>query len=382
MLKLNDLKEKRAQLYEEMKALTEVEEMSQEDVDAWTSKKEEVEKLDKQIEMAEEQEKINIKLAGMPMRNQDDGETKDQNQSYSVAWNQFITGNGIADDFKANDGGLLVPNFLYADPVLSTTATGIRNSLTDQTIRIRDGRAKQWLDSLGVTQYTGVNGTFDLPRMPNYTAGFVSEAADVSTANIVPTTNQLTPRAVGHHNSFSQAYDALTNPTFASQMIQHLVDGVWDAIVTDLFVQIKADAPGQVGTPTAGGLTLADINVMDSSIIGFRSNLGYVTNRNVKAYLQQLDVGSAGIKFAWSDGNTLSGIPAKVCDYLPANHVYYSANWADAAVALFGDGLSMIIDPYSASNSHQTKVVIRGLADTGVGLPTSFTYMPDVSAAI
>jgi len=159
------------------------------------------------------------------------------------------------------------------------------------------------------------------------------------------------------------------------------VDGTWQAIALDAFTQIKADAPGQIGTATAAALAYKDVCKLDASISGYRSLAGFATTRLVKAYLQQLDVGSAGIKLAWGDNNTLTGYPAVAGDCIAANNLFFSANWADSVIGTFGS-MDLLLDPYSASNSRKVKVVCRYLADAGQALPASIVYFTDASAGI
>lgn len=379
-MKKIDLQEKMNSVYAEMETLTNGEDMTEDQVTKYEELKTEYEGLKKKVAILEDKEKY---AASVPVTVTVKDEEKDEFTSYAEAFQSFIKSGGkeIPSEYKSAKGGLIVPSFLYADPILKSTNTDVVNKTVANELKVRTPASQQFLQDLGVSIYPNLNGDFVVPSSASITAGFVAEGGDVSTANTTLNDLKLTSRAVGAHQTFGQEWMANTNPAIMARMIQLLVDGVWDAVAADLFTQILSDAATRVGTETASGLSYGDLVNMDASVVGMTENAAYVTTKSIKSYLQQLNSSSAGIKFAWSDDNTIAGVTAKAHSKVSSGDVFYSANWADAAIGQWG-GIDLLVDPYTYGNSGKVKVVARALFDTGCALPESFTIYEDVSAGI
>jgi hypothetical protein len=50
-------------------------------------------------------------------------------------------------------------------------------------------------------------------------------------------------------------------------------------------------------------------------------------------------------------------------------------------LASFGEGVDVIVDPYTLATSSQTRVVVNSLCDVGIRRPESFAAMKDALTA-
>jgi hypothetical protein len=57
-------------------------------------------------------------------------------------------------------------------------------------------------------------------------------------------------------------------------------------------------------------------------------------------------------------------------------------NWADLILASFGEGVDMVVDPFTLATTGQTRVVVNSLADVGVRRAASFAAMKDALCAV
>lgn len=370
MKKLNEMLQKRASIIAQMEALNAKETMNEEETRSWDALNADVENLDKEIERAQKQEKLNKSVAERkPVEEVEEREEK----TLSVQFRDWLK--------EAIDGKAEMS--FRADPVLTTTDTGIINKTVADSVDILVSPGEAFLAELGVTFYPDLNGNFVVPNMAQDTAAFVSEDASAASANMAPSSLTLAARRVTHTQSITKETLAQTNPAIYQSILQNLINGIWNAVTNDVFDTLDTDAATQItdfGVATSG-TTFDTLVQMEASIGGL--NIGpaaYVTTPTVKAKLKKtIALGTTAGPAIWGLDNTVNGYRAYGVPAANANKIYFG-DFSRQVVGQWG-GIEVIVDPYTAKQRGVIELTAVGLFDTGCANKRAFCILKDVSIA-
>jgi HK97 family phage major capsid protein len=261
-------------------------------------------------------------------------------------------------------------------------------------------RAKMVLSQMGTTYLTGLRDKLAIPKNTAATTAYWPGENTAPTEG-APTYGQVTLSGytVG---AFVDAGRRL--------LIQSSVD-VEGMLQRDLFlglaVAIEAAAingtstssqpngilnTASIGSTTGGtnGLaaTFANIVALESAVATANAELGalaYLTNPTQRGLLKQLVKGTSGIMI-W-EKNEMNGYPAFCTTNVPAtltkgtstsicSAIIYG-NFADLIIGFWGNGIDILVDPYTGSSAGTVRV--RALCDVDVAVrnAVSFAAMKD-----
>jgi len=357
MKKINELEITQAEKIRSMDELNRKDEMTEEDVQKWEALKEEVSDISDQIRRAKEQEELNKKLAGEAIRNEDDGEKKDIVRSFFEATNEYVNTNGrvISRDFIGKEGGLKIPKEIFrADPILTSTNSNLVNKSINNNLSMVTGDNFTLLQSLGVQFITGLSGIHELPYMGQLSTSKPTEGGDASTADASPLNIQLAPQTYSNYQEWSKM-SLLSMPTgIYTGIIQDLQEANEREVVSDYFSALFATDTSVAAT--ASGLTYGDmikLTDIDYNI----GNASFVTDNDVRVYLEQTPVNSSGIALAWNAlNNTIGGRRAISSDAMVSKRAIYG-NHKFGAVGVWGEP-ELIIDGLTSAG--KLKVTVLG----------------------
>jgi len=380
--KINELESKLRAVIKEMDTLNQNVQMTDEQVKEWDAKKNDVSAIEAELKRAQDQEEINKKLAGMALRNEDDGEKKDIAKNFYRAVNEYVNTNGrsISKEFMGNEGGLFIPKeILRADPILSTTNTSLVNVGIENSLSVVTGDDFTLLQSLGVQFLPGLTGKHELPYMAQLSTSKPAENTDASTANAAPLNVELAPQA---YSSFQ---------TWTKQALLTMPSAIYTGIIGDMQKanerQVVADLFNEVFltdvsiAATAAGLTYGDM-IRLTNIDYNIGNASFVTDNNIRVYLEQKPVNSSGIALAWNAlNNTVGGRRAIVSSAMKSKRAVYG-NFGFAAVGEWGTP-ELIVNPYTYDSTGKLKVTVLGFYDGVVRNKYAFKYFSaDASCAV
>lgn len=336
-------------MIEEMEGISVNESLTPELRSQWSVLDEQVKEISKEIEELErknEENKTNVKIMET-----NQNEKRNIGVSFRDFLKEAVNGNGVKS--------------FRADPIItSTDADLIQKSTAGIDVLVTPGEA--FLRSLGVTFYPNLNGNLALPSMSEDLATFPGEDASAASANMLPDSLVLAARRVTHTQSISRETISQTSPQVYQTVLQALYDGIWKAVVYDLFDQVDSDAATQISV-MGTTLTYADMVNAEASIGGLgMGSAAYVTSPTGKAFLKKtIALGTTAGDAIWND-NEINGYPAYGTPGANANKVYFG-DWSKAAVATFGDGgIEIIVDPYSNAKKGLIDLTAVALVDTGV----------------
>lgn len=366
MKKLNELKQERADKTAAYQVILDNTELSNEERSAKLDPIDaELDILDKEIERMEKQEARNKKIA---VTETPEERTEDTPVDLGTKFRNFL------NDAISGKGELT----FRAEPILTSTQTGIINKDVNPGLDILTSPGEAFLRELGVSFFPGLAGNFTIPYVGEDTATFPGEDASAANADMAPGALTLAARRVSHVQSITKETLAQTNSGVYTGIVQNLVNGVWNAVTNDVFDTLQTDCGGsRTVTTTVGGLTYSDLVNMEASIGGLNIGAGaYVTTPAVKAYLKRNTESTYGDNI-WMD-NEVNGYPAYGVPAANANKIYFG-DFSKMAVGQWG-GIEIIVDPYTKAKQGEIVLTAVALVDTGCYNPNGLVFTSDVSA--
>lgn len=364
MKKLNDLKQERTEAtlaYNELIG-KEMNDQLRGEAKALSTR---IKNLDQDIEFAELAQELNGRSASTVTV---ENEVKPLGIEFRDFLNGAVNGNG-SKRFE-----------LRADPILTSTNTGIINKEVANSVDILTSPGEAFLRQLGVTFYPDLTGNFVVPAMAEDLATFAGESVDASSANMAPESLTLAARRVTHTQNITMETLAQTNPAIYNGIVQNLVNGIWNAVTNDVFDTLESDAATSVVTATAAGLIYGDLLNMEASIGGLNIGSGaYVTTPAVKSYLKKtIAVGTGSGDPIWMD-NEVNGYPAYGVPAANANKVYFG-DFSRMAVGQWG-GIEIIVDNLTKAKQGEIVLTAVALFDTGCTNKRALVFTTDVSVS-
>jgi HK97 family phage major capsid protein len=134
------------------------------------------------------------------------------------------------------------------------------------------------------------------------------------------------------------------------------------------------------------------VNLMKAVENANGEGVAYLTNPKVKAALQTIPRQSSGVEgnFIWPAGGfDLNGYPVSTSTLVPSNLSKGSSSALSAmifgdfskmAIASFGGGMELTVDPYSGATAGLTNVVLNAYMDVNLLQPTAFAVCKDIVA--
>lgn len=346
--------------------------MSDEQISSYDAKKAEVAKMEEQLKRAKDQAEQLMKYADQ-VRNNEDGEQKDLNKSFYRAFKEYVDSNArvISKDFAGKNGGLLIPQgILRANPILSSTNSSLIPVTVANELNMVTGDNFSLLSALGVKWYPGLTGTHEIPYMVQLSTSKPAEGGDASTANAAPLNVELKPQAYSSFQDFSKQ-SLLTTP-----------DAIFSGIVADMQLanerQVVADLLSAILATdssvafTASGATYGDM--INLTKINYNiGNAQFVVGNDLRVYLEQKPVNSAGIALAWNAlNNTVGGRKATGTDALSAKRAIFG-NFGFAGVGIWGQP-ELIINPYTYDINGKVRATVLGFYKPVVMNKYAFKY--------
>jgi HK97 family phage major capsid protein len=251
----------------------------------------------------------------------------------------------------------------------------------------------------------GLTSNISIPRQAAAsTASWKAETAALDESTPVIDQMELTPRRVGSYTILSK--QLLIQ---ASNDVERLVrNDLLAACATALDVAAINGAGGTaptgilatsgigavVGGTNGAAPDWADIIALISSIETVDALAGrpaFLINPATAAKLRATAKVASTDSRMILEGNDLLGYPVHISSNVPSNLTKGSAsgicsaiifgNFNDVVLASFGEGIDLIVDPFTNATSGQTRVIANSYVDVGVRRPASFAAMKDALTA-
>ena len=379
MKKINELKDERTQLVLRYNELMEVEKRSDEQRSEADGLSKQISDIDKDIQLLERQEELNVKAASStPVE-----ETEERKVDLVKGLREFLMTGKAPEEFRSERGGFLLRQdaFQYRDNLSTTKGSEFIPTIVDGQIVIAKTPAQTMLESLGVKMYPGLQGNFVIPSAAQITANSPGEATAVADASINPTGLTLAPVRTGAFQTITKELLAQTNPAIYAGIVQDLVDAVWRQVGAVFFDNLQTDAVDASTAKLGTYPTFANIVSLEGNVPYDMVSPAYVTTPGVAASLKQTATIASVTGPVWEGPNAagmVNGYKA-VATGLANTDTLIFGDFSKAAIGMWGD-VELLVNPYAYDAEGMIKVTASGLFDSGVPNYRFFSWSPDASA--
>jgi len=292
----------------------------------------------------------------------------------------FRTGQA-PEEFRGENGGFLLPFEERTDLSLTQLGADNKNKVVDNSLSIAQTPAEALLANIGVTKYTGLNGDFVLPNMPQVNAGFAAETVAVTDASANPGSLKLVGRRLGAYNVVTKEVLNNSQPAIWNGIISDIRSAWYRAQVADLFDQIQTDAVDASTVINGSTLDYSDFVDLQANVPYDMAKPVYIATPAIAAFAKKTATIASVNGPIWAGpiaNGTVDGITAIGTSLANADHLMYIDGGA-AVVAEWGAGLELILNPYEFDVEGKVKVTISGMTDTGFRNYRYSSWIADVS---
>ncbi len=400
-----ELRQERAGLIEESNVMletckTEARNLTDDEQVSYDAKMESIDKLKKDIEMVERQEKLNAEIAAN-VASAPVSESKEvRDYSFFKAIQGSVNGNldGIEKEMHeeaVNEArsagrsinGLGIPSFLMESRANVTQGTSA--IAPTAVLAYADAmREASVFDKVGANILTGLSANTTIPVTGASTVEWEGEVAAANDGGTNFGKVELTPTRLAAYVNISKQL-LLQNGAGAEQaIIRDLGRAVGQKMDAAIFSTANvAGAPASLGTLTTGSITEQAPYAANSSIYtdlvqaekalaeagGLEGNLSYVCSPALMADIKQA-AQVAGVS-AGFQGGIVNGYKTFFTNGCTKDGTtsadFFFGDFSKLYVGMFG-GLDIMVDPYSEAKNGQTQLVLNQYMDWGVSNGAGF----------
>ena len=406
-----ELRQERAGLIEEANSLletckTEARNLNDDEQVSYDAKIENIDKLKKDIEMVERQEKLNAEIAANVAATPVNEPKEIRDYSFFKAIQGSLNGNldGVEREMHEEAmnearsagrsiNGLGIPSFMLearADISQGTSAIAPTN-VNAYADAMREASV---FDKVGANILTGLSANTTIPVTGTSTVAWEGEndAAADGGANFGKV--ELTPTRLAAYVNISKQLLLQNGAGAELAIIRDLGRAVGQKMDAALFttagVTGAPDSVGELATSTFTEAAFADKVSIFSDFVsaeqklaevgGLEGNLAYVASPKLMSQLKQsaqVAAVSAGFQ-----GNVINGYPSYFtngCTSAAGSGDFYFGDFSKLYIGMFG-GLDIMVDPYSAAKNGQTQLVLNQYMDWGVSDGAGFVKATSLTA--
>lgn len=266
-------------------------------------------------------------------------------------------------------------------------------------------RKRLILAQAGATMLTGLTGDVAIPKHTAAGTGYwlAESGAPTESAQTVGQV-ALTPHTFGAYSDISHkllVQSSIDVENFVRDDLSRVI-----ALGVD-YAGLHGDDSSDVNQPdgvastsgigsVVGGTNgaapdWADIVDLETAVAIDDADMGalkYVTNAAVRGKLKKTFRNATYGELPIWDGNSLNGYPALVSNQVSSSltkgstttcSAIFYGNWADLVLGMWGDGIDILVDPYSLSTQRAIRVIAFQDVDFAVRQAQSFAAMLDAT---
>lgn len=424
-MKLRDLKEKRARIIGDIRALietaeTETRDLNDQEEGQYKVLQSDLKTIEANIERTEFLDDAERRMQGQAISGTGETNFDSELRNFSLvravaananlnvdAGREIEVSQELATRMGVKPQGILVPMQVFEQRVMSSSAPAggpgsnliATDHLGGQYIDLM--RAKLRINALGARVLSGLSGNVDIPKAKSgSTAGWVAEDSALSSSGLEFQKVSMTPKHAGCLTEFSRNMLQQTSPD-----IEALVRSDFAAVLAEAVdkVAIKGGGPNEptgilqtngiasieAGDPDGGPLTLEAtanlIGAVDELDVD-ASNRGFLGTNKVKTHAMKiLDADNRPMRLGTvfhgerhvfsslvpSDGTKGAGTDLSSLIY---------GNWSDLLIG-YWSAFDLLVNPYESNAYSKGNVQVRGMltCDVAVRHAESFAAITDIN---
>lgn len=272
-------------------------------------------------------------------------------------------------------GQIQIPSETRA--IVTVTAEGEDVVATDLYDIMTPLRAKNVLAQAGAKFLTNLTGDVQIPLMSEGNVTWEGEVASAKDAGYTFDSVKLSPRRLTAFVDISKTFLVQDGLGAEAMIRQDLIN----AINSKLEATILGDEAGTATKPegifytTGTTATIADYgdiadleaDVEDANVMG---DCKYIMSNKAKAGLRTMIKGTNGTGMVL-EGNEVDGTQVYNTSNVGGKKVVYG-DFSNLAIAQFGNGVDIVVDPYSKAADNQVRLVVNAYFDAKILRPEAF----------
>ncbi len=290
--------------------------------------------------------------------------------------------------------GLFLPYDLQTRDLLAGSGTGA--NLVGTQYRPENFQemlyANQLSVKLGAKSLTGLSQNIAIPkRTAGPTAYWVTENAAVTESAATFGQITMSPKTVGAKTDLSRNLLMQGLPSVDSLIQEDMAMTL--ALAIDKAVYFGSGSSGEptgiVSTSGVGGVTITSNNITWSNLLEFETdvlnanvnstNCAFVTTPAIQAILKaKVKVSSDSREFAQHEGK-VNGYGVNVSSAITSGYVLFGDH-SQILVGYFGNGLDVVVDPYSGSSAGTVAITSFISCDIAVRVAAAFSVASGVTS--
>ena len=301
----------------------------------------------------------------------------------------------VSDECAKRSGrepnGFIVPwSALQRDLIAGTDSLGGYSVQTDVVAGsfIDALRNITLADRVGATFLTGLQGDVAIPKLSAAASSeWGTETATTTAGDATFAQVTMTPRSLSALTGYSKQLLAQSSLDIEAVVRDDLARVL--AIALDAAAINGSGASGQptgilntsgIGSVTSAGsvshthlVSLEQEVEVDKALMG---SLFYVMNPAEKATLKTTEAASSTAVFLMDGSGEVNGYPSLSSNQVPSGNIVFG-NFADLLIGVFGNGLDVVVDPYTNAAKRAVRVVASMFCDVAVRHAESFAAITD-----
>lgn len=216
----------------------------------------------------------------------------------------------------------------------------------------------------GFRTLSGLTSNISIPvqttRNTIYKTDHLRDAA--STSNPVFTPATLTPQKFSGNTRIGKELLVQANDDVVAFII--------DSLTKEIAYKIEDYMLGKVATGAGANITYASLSAIDwDDILGFESAVGgfaletpaFVMSTSARAALKGIEKANGTAQFLCMD-NEINGYACNVSGCVSNNNIYFG-DWSKLLLGLWGEGLEIVVNPYTYAKEGDVELVASLCAD-------------------
>ena len=404
MKRINELKEKRAQLIEQLtqittSAETEKRMKNSDELVQWNNLKGTIEEMNSEIETLETEERFNLNFVKKEVeKNVETKENKEvRNYNVTKAINQFINGKldglelelhqeGVNQmrSFSRTATGLVIPDVVKR----SFTAAGFGATHFEKVQEFNNGAVEGGiLEKLGVTVYNNATASIGLNFSAGISAGIYAEGEEAPESTYAEKSGILSPKRIQGWKNFSRSYLAQTATT--QDFLMSMEAAIQKAVSEDMIKKILGTADliltGRDSVAAGAPIVWKDFMKLQAAVqLDEVTNPKFLVGKSLFHELKAIAKDAGSGRFL-SEGDLVDGVALvnagtkmPVTGTTTLKHQLIYGDFKEAYVAYFNSGTEVLVDPYSGSNAGKVKVSFIRMGSTEVN-PYAFKTIQNIT---
>lgn len=229
---------------------------------------------------------------------------------------------------------------------------------------------------LGVKGYRALNGLRSNISIPvqrtRLTVDEVGICADSTDSNPQFEAVELTPHKITGSVLICKEMLANTNSDVEAFIIDSLLKEITYKTQALMLSKVAEGAGREINYSAITAITWSDILAMEAAIDGYLvDNTAFVMSPSARAALKATPKAENTIAGFICQGNQVNGYAVNVSGVVDNDNIYYG-DWNQLVLATWGQGIQILVDPYSEARSGNIVIVASALVDSAVVQKNAF----------